>query len=114
MTQKYNDLKVKRGSTLSLGGYVTLPSGAWIATSAGLKADGTRVYFSVTLTPPIAPETRHFILIESPAATTSFWPVGILRCDIRFAESSGFVLPTKTFNLTVQPSITTAWVTIWF
>lgn len=98
---------IKRGATLSwLGSY----------TSAGLPVDLT----NFTLTSQVRRTSGTLVadlVVEKviPAtlgqfrlkATTAAWPVGRLRCDIRFADSlSGAVVYTSTFVIDCSESIT--------
>jgi hypothetical protein len=106
MTTIYN---FKRGSTLSLGGTVQLPSGTWTATAQVKDSSLTLVEgMNVTLTPPVAPSTLHTIVLEAHSTMTNDWPIDSLQCDIRFADASTppVVLDSTTFVINVQQEIT--------
>ncbi len=101
----------KRGATLSLAGTVTLPAGSWSATAQVRNSSGSLVQqLSVTLQAPVAPATAHAILIEATADQALTWPLGDLRCDVRFADASDppVVVPSPTFIIKVQQEVTHA------
>lgn len=39
--------------------------------------------------------------------STEGWPAKTLSCDIRFVLKSGFILPSKTFEIEVEKNVTT-------
>jgi hypothetical protein len=85
--------ELKRGDLLSLGGTVDLAAGTWAATAQARTAKGTLVAtLAVTLNPPVAPSTKHTILIESP---TTGWPIADVLVDVRFHDT---VTPTNAFH----------------
>lgn len=98
----------KRGGTFSYGCLVQLPTGTWSAAAQLLKADGSRIDLDVTLTPPVAPSTKHTLLIEKSATGTTAWPLEMLKGDVKFSDSStpAVKLPTSTFVVEVIEGIT--------
>lgn len=98
----------KRGDTFSYGCLVQLPAGTWDAEGQIMLNDSTRDDFDVTLTAPVAPETRHTLLIERAAAATAAWPVGKRRADILFFDNSSPAVKrrTSTFLVDVIEGIT--------
>lgn len=90
---------LKRGSTFSLGGYVTIPAGEWVATSEVKDNYGALIAeLEVTLQSPPVGETRWPILLYW--ADTSEWPLGPLNCDIRFVSGTNIVYsPTFIVNM---------------
>ena len=107
----YETYTHKRGSTLSLAGTVTLPSGTWSA-SAQVRSASTSLVeqLTVTLTAPESPATAHTILIAGTAAQCADWPIGTLTCDVRFVDASAtpVVVPSPTFLIIVTQEITNA------
>jgi hypothetical protein len=95
---------LKRGSTFSLGGYVTIPAGEWTATSEIKDNKGTLVQeLAVTLEAPVAPNTKWPILLYADAADTAVWPLGPLSCDIRFVSGSNVIYsPTFIVNMVLE------------
>lgn len=101
----------KRGATLSLAGTVQLPAGTWSASAQVRTATNALVeQLTVTLSAPVSPATAHGILIECTAAQAVDWPVGDLRCDVRFVDASAVpvVVPTPTFVIRVSQEVTSA------
>jgi hypothetical protein len=100
----------KRGGTFSYGSLVQMPAGTWAAACKLTDEDGNPVQtMSVSLTPPVAPSTKHALLIECLASATAGWPAGkTLKGDIVFTDASSpaVVLPTSTFYVEVQESQT--------
>lgn len=98
---------LKRGTTFSLAGAVTLPSGTWEATSDVKDINGNVIYvLDVTLAAPTPPNTAWPILLEAPASATIDWPIETLYCDVRYTDNSGVVLATPTFTIIMEPEIT--------
>jgi hypothetical protein len=97
---------IKRGATLSLAGYVNLPSGSWSAASETRDQSGALVDdLTVTLTAPVSPSIYWTLLIGASATATAIWPVGPLSCDVRFTDGVN-VLYTPTFAINVVQEIT--------
>lgn len=108
MAREYS-IDLKKGSTLSLGGTVALPSGTWTA-KASVK-DVNRVIIDelvVTLTAPVSPATDHTILLEGSATMTADWAYGRRECDIRYQDATGYVISSPTFYINVVKEITNA------
>ena len=98
---------LKRGSTLSLAGTVSLPAGTWTATSEVKDAAGDLIStLNVTLTPPTAPNTLWVILMAQSSEETLTWPLGPLNCDVRYEDGAGNVLYTPTFTLNIALEVT--------
>lgn len=98
---------IKTGATLALAGTVSLPAGAWTATSEVKDQSGNLVStLNVTLTAPTAPSTIWVIQISQTAENTLTWPLGPLNCDIRYVDSSDNVIYTPTFQFQVSQEIT--------
>jgi hypothetical protein len=97
---------LKRGSTFSLAGYVTLPLGEWTATSEIKDNIGDLISeLDVTLQAPVDPETRWAILLYKDAEITAEWPLGPLSCDIRFVNGDT-VIYSPTFIVNMVKEIT--------
>lgn len=99
----------KRGSTFSLAGYASLPTGDdWTATSEIKDQRGTLVQeLTVTIEAPVAPETKWPILLFASAEDASVWPLGALNCDIRF-DYNGNIVYSPTFVINVIANVTDA------
>jgi len=95
---------LKRGSTFSLGGYVTIPSGEWTATSEIKDNKGNLIQeLMVTLESPVNPNIKWAILLYADAADTALWPLGPLSCDIRFESGSNVIYsPTFIVNMVLE------------
>jgi hypothetical protein len=97
---------LKRGSTFSLAGYVTLPLGTWTASSEIKDNSGNLVSdLDVTLEAPEDPETRWAILLFKDAEITADWPLGPLPCDIRFVNNDT-VIYSPTFIVNIVQEVT--------
>jgi hypothetical protein len=98
-------LKFKRGATFSYGGLVALPDGSTWDADCKLRDLNENVIqdMTVTLTPPVAPETRHALLIEATSTQSAAWPLGALKGDVRFFDSADppVVIVTSSFALNV-------------
>lgn len=93
----------KPGDTFSYSGFWPDPlaSGTWSgACYANDASTGERVQeFTVSLTPPVDPETRHAITIRAESDATAAWPVdSLLKCDVRLFDAS--TPPVKTTTRT--------------
>lgn len=100
MILKSTDLK--RGATLSLGGFINLPAGVWSIES--MVRDGNNVLVQVLtaeLTPPVAPSDQYGVLLTCSAEDTAVWPLGTLYCDVRFTSDDLVVIISPTFNIVV-------------
>jgi hypothetical protein len=85
--------ELKRGDPLSLGGTVDLAAGTWGATSKAKDQQGNLLAnLVVTLNAPVAPSTKHTILIEG---ATDNWPVADALVDVLFAD---VVTPAVRFH----------------
>lgn len=105
-------VELKKGSTLSIAGFVKLPVGTWSASAKVAKPNGELIGpLDVTLSPLGTPGTKgetHSIAIYKSATDTALWTVGNLLCDIRFADTSNMVIHSPTFTITVLQQITNA------
>ena len=97
---------LKRGATFSLAGFATLPAGDWTATSEVKNNQGVLVQeLTVTLDPPVDPETAWPLVLFASAEDTATWPLGPISCDIRFAYGTA-VIYTPTFIINVVQEVT--------
>ncbi|NBT05818.1 MAG: hypothetical protein EBS54_03390 [Betaproteobacteria bacterium] len=96
-----SDLAFKRGSTLSLAGVCKLPQGTWSATSKIKLISGTKVSLGVALA-----ALQASIALSKAAADTASWAVGTARIDIVFTDTAGNSVPTETFELVIEETIT--------
>lgn len=104
---RYSELTIKRGATFNYAGFVNLPAGTWSASAHVKQADGVLVaVLSVTLTPPVSPETRHAIALNATASATANWPLSKLLCDVRFVEASGNAIYSPSFVVAVAGHVT--------
>jgi hypothetical protein len=102
-------VEVKKGTTFSFGGTVSLPSGTWTAKASVKDVKRTIIdELEVTLTAPVNPSTDHTILLEASATVTGDWVYGRRECDIRYQDSTGFVISSPTFYIDVVKEITNA------
>lgn len=102
----------KRGATFSLSGFVTLPDDSTWNSSCSVKtADGTLVEpLTVSLELLAEPDddgNTHSILIEGTATQASDWPIGKLRCDVKFTsfDTPPIVEYSPTFVIDVGQEI---------
>lgn len=102
-------INFKRGGTFSYGCLVLMPTGTWSAAAklrdkAGVLMDT----FTVTLTAPVNPETKHTLLIVQNATSTAAWPLERLQGDVVFTDASSppVKLPTSTFFLNIVDLMT--------
>ena len=104
-----SDLAFKRGSTLSLAGVCKLPQGTWSAASKIKLISGTKVSLGVALAAlqAVGPDGEtHSIALSKAAADTASWAVGTARIDIVFTDTAGNSVPTETFELVIEETIT--------
>ena len=100
----------KLGTTFSLAGFCTLPSGTWTAASSlAIKGGAKLIDFAVTLTqlPTVAADgSTHSILIETAAANSENWPEdkGLL-CYITFTDQAGVKISSPTFVVRTERRI---------
>ena len=100
---------IKRGATLSLGGYINLPAGVWTIESMVRDGNGELIQvLTAELTPPVAPSTQYGVLLTCSAEDTSVWPLGTLFCDVRFTNDDLVVIISPTFNIVVLEEYTHA------
>lgn len=106
----------KLGSTLSLAGTVTLPTGtgAWSGSATVKRLESgsytTVEELAVTLEAPGTPGDPHTILLESSSEAAANWPLAKLQCDIRFEDEAvpPLVIYSPTFVINVVQGITDA------
>lgn len=104
-----SDLAFKRGSTLSLAGVCKLPAGTWSASSKIRLISGTKVTLSVALAAlaSVGPDGEtHSIALSKSAADTASWAAGTAKIDIVFTDTTGNSVPTETFELVIEETIT--------
>lgn len=116
MSQDILIISHPRGATFFLSGLVGLPAptGVWSGRSQVRKiaADGSvgdlLEDLTVTLTPPVAPATKHAIVIEGSSVIAPSWPLEKLRMDLRLADESDppMVIYSPRFVINVQPTET--------
>ena len=105
-------IKFKRGGTFELpqitfyknkaaGEYQSLED---VIITSHIKNGSTLV---AQLTPTIIDAATGKFSLKCNESTED-WPAKTLSCDIRFVLKSGFILPSKTFEIEVEKNITTA------
>lgn len=94
---------LKRGDTFAYAGTVNLLPGDWSGECTVNDNEGTSVgTITVTLAPPVAPETRYTMVLEQ--TDTGSWPFGTLKSDIKFTDSSAspaVVIHSPTFYIKI-------------
>lgn len=100
---------IKQGATLSLGGYVNLPTGLWSIASDVRDGNGVLIQaLTATITDPVIPSDQFSVLLTATPEQTAIWPLGTLYCDVRFTQDSGLELISPTFNIVVLEAQTYA------
>jgi hypothetical protein len=99
-------MKFKRGDTFYFAGLlpVALAAGNWSAACVLEAEDGTKFPVTATLTPPVAPETKHTLALSQTAALTATWPVGKMKGDVQFTDAGqvpAFVFSSRDFEFDV-------------
>jgi hypothetical protein len=98
---------IKRGATLSLGGYINLPAGDWTIESMVRTGNNVLVEeLDAVLTPPVSPSDQYGVTLSCAASKTADWPLGTLFCDVRFTNDESIVVITPTFNIVVLEEYT--------
>lgn len=98
-----NTIQHKQGTTFSYSALVQLPTGTWSVASKLRDSKGRAVSgLTPTLTPPVAPETRHLLMLVANATSTAAWPLEVLHGDIKFSDATGVVLATSTYAVQMQ------------
>jgi hypothetical protein len=97
----------KPGDTFSWSGFWpdVLPTGVtWGGKCYARDAEGALVQdFTVTLTPPVSPDTLHAIRIRAESDETVNWPAGaILKSDIRLHDNSTPPVKTTTHTFVIK------------
>lgn len=97
-------LRIKRGGTLTLActlvdDGVAVPMPGWIISSQ-VRHQGQLV---ASLAVDYMERVGDYILTVTD---TVAWPLGVLQCDIRYANSGGHVMHTRTFEIEIEEAVT--------
>lgn len=100
--------KIKRGETLAISRTRVDGSGAPVdltgqtVVAAVTSRDGT---FYAAITVIIDDAAAGEFTLAATAAQTALWPVGLLRCDVRYA-AGGVVAYSETIDVSVELPVT--------